>query len=275
MISMYTAPPAPPAYLTSTQDLLARFQLLPAYDKYVRPYVTPSLENGIDYITGVDKGKGKEREREREPVTASPAAQTPGADGADVDDEEGGGHGEKKKKNSYKHLIKGVPGEDCGLLLCSIHTVLPLRVVGKHSMKKDDYLMTIMQIPPKQRIPITQFDSKTQREAFTVSLEGLKGVRILTYPPNFRLVFDSTANLVVDSGIQVLWFSNPPKPGKTGKSGFVVLPSQYYLLLFTPYTERTKEASKSPRSSSCYINIHPCTATHPEPSSPSSTDNNT
>lgn len=43
-------------------------------------------------------------------------------------------------------------------------------------MKKDDYLATIMQVPPKQHIPIVQFDMKTQKEAFTVSAEGLKGV---------------------------------------------------------------------------------------------------
>lgn len=37
--------------------------------------------------------------------------QTPAADGQDGDDDDGpGGKGEKKKKNSYKHLIKGVPG---------------------------------------------------------------------------------------------------------------------------------------------------------------------
>lgn len=36
-----------------------------------------------------------------------------------------------------------------------------------------------MLVPPKQRIPITPFDIKTQRDAFTVSLEGLKGVRPL------------------------------------------------------------------------------------------------
>lgn len=33
-----------------------------------------------------------------------------------------------------------------------------------------------MQVPPKQHIPIVQFDVKTQMEAFTVSAEGLKGV---------------------------------------------------------------------------------------------------
>lgn len=44
-------------------------------------------------------------------------------------------------------------------------------------MKKDDYLTTTIQVPPKQKIAITPFDLKTQREAFSVSLEGLKGVR--------------------------------------------------------------------------------------------------
>ena len=47
---------------------------------------------------------------------------------------------------------------------------------GKHSIKKDDFLTTIVQVPPKQHIPITPFDPRTQTEAFTVSLEGLKGV---------------------------------------------------------------------------------------------------
>ena len=47
---------------------------------------------------------------------------------------------------------------------------------GKHSIKKDDFLTTIIQVPPKQHIPITPFDSRTQSEAFAVSLEGLKGV---------------------------------------------------------------------------------------------------
>jgi len=157
---LFLPPPAPPkthpALLSSTQDLLARFSLLSAYDKYVRPFAAPG-ETGLDQtgpvsaFTGAhgvpDKGKGKEIEG------------TPGssgvADGGDGDDDETTGKGEKKTKNAYKHLIKGVP--------------------GKHSMKKDDYLTTIMQVPPKQRATITPFDSKTQREAFTVSLEGLKG----------------------------------------------------------------------------------------------------
>jgi hypothetical protein len=47
-------------------------------------------------------------------------------------------------------------------------------------MKKDDYLTMMMQVPPKQRIPITEFDERTQREAFTVSAEGLKGVRFFS-----------------------------------------------------------------------------------------------
>lgn len=47
---------------------------------------------------------------------------------------------------------------------------------GKHSTKKDDYLMTTMQVAPKQRIHITPFDLRTQRDAFSVSLDGLKGV---------------------------------------------------------------------------------------------------
>ncbi|OCH94866.1 hypothetical protein OBBRIDRAFT_843719 [Obba rivulosa] len=150
---LYMPPPGPPPshppYFTSTQDLLTRFQLTPAYDKYVRAYVTPVGQQPQPGAT--DKGKGKEKELPpRDAPKSSPAA-TPGATGAEEED----GKGEKKAKNSYRHLIKGIP--------------------GKHSMKKDDYLMTMMQVPPKQRISITPFDLKTQREAFSVSLEGLKG----------------------------------------------------------------------------------------------------
>ena len=50
--------------------------------------------------------------------------------------------------------------------------------LGKHSIKKDDFLTNIVQVPPKQHIPIAPFDSRSQTEAFTVSLEGLKGVRL-------------------------------------------------------------------------------------------------
>lgn len=55
-------------------------------------------------------------------------------------------------------------------------------VTGKHSMKKDDFLTTIMLVPPKQRTRIHAFDPRTQEEAFTVSPEGLKGVSRLILP---------------------------------------------------------------------------------------------
>ncbi len=48
-------------------------------------------------------------------------------------------------------------------------------------MKKDDYFTNLIQVPPKQKIAITPFDLRTQREAFSVSLEGLKGVRSSTF----------------------------------------------------------------------------------------------
>ncbi|KAG6879545.1 hypothetical protein C0992_001550 [Termitomyces sp. T32_za158] len=141
-------------HLHSTQDLLGRFHLLSAYDKYVRPFAVPAETSqeqlGTAPVTpgatgGLDKGKGKETEGG--PVT--PVAH----EGDGADDE--GGKGDKRQKNNYKHLIKGIP--------------------GKHSMKKDDYLTTMMLVPPKQRIKIAPFDGRTHQEAFTVSLEGLKG----------------------------------------------------------------------------------------------------
>jgi len=70
-------------------------------------------------------------------------------------------------------------------------------------MKKDDYLVTIMQAPPKQHIPMVQFDVKTQKEAFTVSAEGLKGVCPICTGYHFNfLIFLSqwnTGALVLES----------------------------------------------------------------------------
>ncbi|TFY81878.1 hypothetical protein EWM64_g2135 [Hericium alpestre] len=154
-----SAPPRPLPLLTSTQDLVTRFNLRPAYDKFVRPLAAPppasptsplAPQTPITPFPPPDKGKGKERE-----------SGTPPPDGDDEDGKDG-----KKKKNSYKHLIKGIP--------------------GRHSMKKDDFLTTAISVPPKQHIPITPFDLRTQREAFSVSLEGLKGWNI------HALVLEST-----------------------------------------------------------------------------------
>ncbi|KAF9223666.1 hypothetical protein BS17DRAFT_781018 [Gyrodon lividus] len=114
----------PQTFLTSTQDLLSRLHLHAAYDKYVRIPLSQSFVPA--------------------PFIAPSNAPHQLLDGD-----------EKKKKNSYRHLIKSLP--------------------GKHSIKKDDYLTTMMQVPPKQRIPIVEFDARTQREAFTVGAEGLKG----------------------------------------------------------------------------------------------------
>jgi hypothetical protein len=110
-----TSDPTPRSYhLASTQDLISRFNLLPAYDKYVRPQI-------------------------QQPDSPDPSEDK-----------------KKRSTSSYKHLIKQIP--------------------GKHSMKKDDYLVSIMQAPPKDRVPILPFDARTLRDAFTVSPEPLKGV---------------------------------------------------------------------------------------------------
>ncbi|KAG6332354.1 hypothetical protein ID866_6737 [Astraeus odoratus] len=118
----------PRTFLTSTQDLLARFHLHPAYNKYVRPS-SPTHQLPVPPLSAVAPNA----------ILHDPPPEAE----------------EKKKKNSYRHLIKNIP--------------------GKHSMKKDDYLTTMMQVPPKQRIAIVEFDARTQAEAFTVSAEGLKG----------------------------------------------------------------------------------------------------
>ena len=64
-----TEPRATRPYFDSTQDLLSRFDLLSAYDKYVRPFAPPvggtSTSTGTISAVG-DKGKGKERDGDYE-----------------------------------------------------------------------------------------------------------------------------------------------------------------------------------------------------------------
>ena len=122
------------ALLNSTDDLISRFQLLPAYDKYVRPYIhsqptselhAKSTPGALPFSGGVyaaptpgafDKGKG------REILVGTPqtpaAAPTPAADAGEGGDgeEEEGAKGDKKKKN-YRFLIKDIPGEPIYTLL--------------------------------------------------------------------------------------------------------------------------------------------------------------
>jgi len=158
----FIGPSRPPPYFKSTEDLLSKFQLLSAYDSYVRPFLPPD-------DMSPDKGKGKQRDM-------SPIPQPHSVHINDQDDDE---LDRRKTKNSYKHLIKGIPGS---MTLCIQFqpALLLTRPTGKHSTKKDDFLTTIMQVPPKQRINIVPFDSVTQRDAFSVGLDGLKGVGLMT-----------------------------------------------------------------------------------------------
>jgi len=109
--SLSIASPRPPPLLESTQDLISRFHLLTAYDKFVRPFISQEHDPHSSQLPTTpavapssDKRKGKERDP-GSPAIASAA--TPGTH-HDPDDEEG--RDGKKKKNTYRHLIKGVPG---------------------------------------------------------------------------------------------------------------------------------------------------------------------
>ncbi|KAJ3476135.1 hypothetical protein NLI96_g11374 [Meripilus lineatus] len=176
-----SSPPGPPKqrpYFASTDDLLSRFHLLPAYDRYVRPFASQNPPQ-IPSLPTIDKGKGKEKDIPQRDISA-PAASTP-LPHNDQDEDDQPPKGERKWKNNYKHMIKGIPGSSLAFFnppFLPFHLDLPGSFAGKHSMKKDDFLVTIMQVPPKQRNNITPFDLRTQRDAFSVSLEGLKGWNI-------------------------------------------------------------------------------------------------
>lgn len=170
---------------------------------------------------GVDKGKGRELPPNTSPVQGREQS-PPGGDG---DDEDGTGRGDKKKKNNYKHLIKGIYGASFvggAMLQLFFSHCYHFITIGKHSMKKDDYLFTMMQVPPKQRMRIRPFDEKTQADAFTVSMEGLKGV-CLVFRDLLLFILCLMTFLSMTSGIQARLCLSPHKPGKTGKNGFVSL----------------------------------------------------
>ena len=59
---------------------------------------------------GLDKGKGREVSvgTPRTPLAPTTPAANDGGDGEDG--EEDGGKGDRKLKNSYKHLIRNIPG---------------------------------------------------------------------------------------------------------------------------------------------------------------------
>ena len=122
--SLMTAPSPPRQHLASTQDLLSRLQLVSAYDKYVRSpqnsldgslNAKMSIDGGLNSNTlssgvipnpmspHVDKGKGREV-----PVRGG---EVDTHDPNDGDEDDMGGKGEKRKRNNYKHLIKGIPGK--------------------------------------------------------------------------------------------------------------------------------------------------------------------
>jgi hypothetical protein len=72
--------------------------------------------------------------------------------------------------------------------------------IGKHSMKRDDYLMTTILAPPKTRTEIRPFDRRTQEEAFTVSLGGLPGVRdVLSAPiPSYLILTQWNSAVLIE-----------------------------------------------------------------------------
>lgn len=90
-------------------------------------------------------------------------------------------------------------------------------LTGKHSTKKDDFLQTLMLVPLKQHITISKFDPRSQREAFTVSPEGLKQVGSGSHMLRFLHVDTGT----LGSGISTPSLQNLRKPEKTGRRGWV------------------------------------------------------
>lgn len=124
-------------------------------DSAATPLPFPLLRTSATPITpALDKGKGRQLDVPLLATTPPVTVKTePGADG----DDDGPGGKKKKKEQTYRHLIRHLP--------------------GKHAMKKDAHLMTLVQEPPKQRMVIQPFDSGVLMRAFNVKDGGLPGVR--------------------------------------------------------------------------------------------------
>ncbi|KAL1706818.1 hypothetical protein EV121DRAFT_268995 [Schizophyllum commune] len=157
-------PPRPPqpVYLRSTDDLLSRFQLYPAYDKWVRPYVIPLDPNNPDQplpSAGASDNKGKARDDMMDVDVPNPplsAGATSLSESAKKEAADEAMKEEKKRKNNYRHLIKGLP--------------------GKHSTKgHDDYYERLIMQDQKPRVRIRPFDLRKHEEAFSVSPQGIPG----------------------------------------------------------------------------------------------------
>ncbi|TRM65080.1 hypothetical protein BD626DRAFT_240408 [Schizophyllum amplum] len=146
-----------PVYYRSTDDLLARFQLYPAYDQWVRPHVTPLDPNNPNEPPPDNKGKGRDDAMDVDtPLPPPPAGATPASENGKGEGSEDAGKDEKKRRNNYRHLIKGLP--------------------GKHSTKgHDDYFERLIQQEDKPRVRIRPFDLRRHEEAFSVSPQGIPG----------------------------------------------------------------------------------------------------
>jgi hypothetical protein len=119
-------------------------------------------------------------------------------------------------------------------------------VPGKHSMKKEDYLSSMMMVPPKQRIAIQTFDQRTQADAFTVSLEGLKGVWYFLCSSFTLCLYPSVESCCPDSRI----CTSQRRQEETSR--FSMLVNCICANNSLSPIERAQEAAKSPRGASSW-----------------------
>jgi hypothetical protein len=123
-------------------------------------------------------------------------------------------------------------------------------------MKKDDYLVGMMQVPPKQRVAIQPFDERTQREAFTVTLEGLKGVS-----PDFSIRISQVFQLLLVQHQRPRWRIRPSKRGQEEAGSYL----NFWCHRAThPFNNRRKNSSASPRQACLHPRVpRPLQPTHP------------
>ncbi|KAH8824184.1 hypothetical protein DL96DRAFT_1468359 [Flagelloscypha sp. PMI_526] len=146
--SSYTPPPQ---HLRTTDDLVTRFGL---FDDYVK-FVTRGFGTETPANESTENGSA-------EVSTPQPesSAETPGSPSKQLGPD-------LPKKETKKHSSKAI----------SSYKALISQIPGKHSFKKDNFLLATMENPDSSKFGLLNQDffGKIQLDGFNVSAEGLKG----------------------------------------------------------------------------------------------------
>lgn len=201
--------------LNASQDLLHHFNVLPLYEKFVRPFLKPPKGAGATASAppgatptspeasrdASGKGKGKAVDGLVEGGSTAPtgtdgAAPTHGANGSgstgSLPSGEGsasgkteGGPKRAKMEKSYGHLVSEIGGEfpsamrrrEITVTYVSSMPAAPWDASGRNSIKKDHFFRDLVLNPDAQPADVRQLDDQMLSEGFVLKPGQLPDVR--------------------------------------------------------------------------------------------------